>query len=148
MTAGVRVSPCVGAGSPTCNDGGRGKTLYSERLRPQPGRTGWGRQSNITCLSLHRDGDWLGEFKRQLTLGRESGYVLFVLCVRFALGLSIVFGIVFGLVFRGLGHRVGFQLVEFSAEFDRSESYLHFFVLDLDNAADHFRALGDHGLSL
>src|SRR6266404_3454238 len=103
------------------------------------------RQSKTACLSFHRNGDGLGELKRQLTLGREGGYVLYV---RLALRLSSVFGTVFGLVFRGLRHRVGFQLVGFSVEFDRSECYLHFFVLDLDDAADHFRALGNHGLSL
>src|SRR6266436_451655 len=61
---------------------------------------------------------------------------------------STVFGIIFGLVFHGLRHRVGFQLVGFSVELDRSESYLHFLALDLDHTADHFRALGNHGLSL
>ena len=69
------------------------------------------RQSKTACLSLHGNGDGLGELKRQLTLGREGGYVL---CVRLALGLSTVFGIVFGLVFCGLRHRVGLQLVGFS----------------------------------
>src|SRR5713226_4484330 len=115
---------------------------------PQPARLGWGPQSKTTCLSFHRNGYRFGELKRQVTLGRERGYVLFILCIRFALRLSTVFGIVFGLVFRGLSHRVGFQLVGFSAEFDRSESYLQFFLLDGNDAADHFRALGNHGLSL
>src|SRR5882724_4988769 len=100
------------------------------------------RQLKTTRLSFHRNDDGLGELKRQSTLGRERSYVLFVLC------LSTVFGIVFGLVFRGLSHRVGFQLVGFSVELDRSESYLHFLALDLDDAADHFRALGNHGLPL
>src|SRR6266852_4361833 len=103
------------------------------------------RQSKTICLSFHRNGDGLGELKRQLTLGREGSYVP---CVRFPLRRSTVFGAVLGLVFRGLRHRGGFQLVGFSVEFDRSESYLHFFVLDLDDAADHFRALRNHGLSL
>src|SRR6266850_7487030 len=106
------------------------------------------RQLKTTCLSLHRNDDGFGELKRQLTLGRERGYVLFALCVRFPLRRSTVFGIVFGLVFRGLRHRVGFQLVGFSVELDRSESYLHFLALDLDDAADYFRALGDHSLPL
>src|SRR6266478_205842 len=100
------------------------------------------RQSKTSCLSLHRNDDGFGELKRQSTLGRERSYVLFVLC------LSTVFGIVFGLVFCGLRHRVGFQLVGFSVELDRSESYLHFLALDLDDAADHLRALGNHGLPL
>src|SRR5712692_6758328 len=115
---------------------------------PQPARLGWGPQSKTTCLSFHRNGYRFGELKRQVTLGRERGYVLFILCIRFALRLSTVFRIVLGLVFRGLSHRVGFQLVGFSAEFDRSESYLQFFLLDGNDAADHFRALGNHGLSL
>src|SRR6267142_6185907 len=99
-------------------------------------------QSKTSCLSLHRNDDGFGELKRQSTLGRERSYVLFVLC------LSTVFGIVLGLVFRGLSHRVGFQLVGLSVELDRSESYLHFLALDLDDAADHLRALGDHSLPL
>src|SRR3984893_10663595 len=99
-------------------------------------------------LSFHRHANGLGELKRQATLSREGGYALFVLCIRFALRLITVFGIVFALVFRGLRHRVGFQLVGFTVEFHRSERYLQFFVLDLDDAPDHFRSLGNHGLSL
>src|SRR5713226_3728741 len=106
------------------------------------------RQSKTTCLSFHRNGDGLGELKRQLTLGREGGYVLLIHCIRFALPLSTVLGIALGLVFRGLSHRVGFQLVGFSGEFHRSESYLHFFLLDGDDATDNFRALWNHRLSL
>src|SRR5712691_11079036 len=105
------------------------------------------RQSKTTCLSFHRNANGLGELKRQSTLGREGGYVLLFLCIRFALRLRTVFGIVFALVFRGLCHRVGFQLVGFSAQFHRSERYLQFLVLDLDDAPDHFCPFGNHGLS-
>ena len=106
------------------------------------------RQSKTTCLTFHRNANGFGELKRQATLGREGGYALFVLCIRFALRLSTVFGIVFALVFRGLRHRVGFQFVGFSVQFHRSKSYLQFLVLDFDDAPDHFRSLGNHGLSL
>ena len=58
------------------------------------------RQLETTCLSFHRNANGLGELKRQPTLGREGGYVLFVLCIRFALRLGTVFGIIFALVFR------------------------------------------------
>src|SRR6266849_606286 len=99
-------------------------TLDRVDCEPQPGRVGWGPAVKSCLLSFHRNGDGLGEFKRQLTLGREGGYVLFVL-VCFALRRGTVFGAVFGLVLCRLSHRVGFQLVGCSAEFDGSKSYLH-----------------------
>ena len=44
-------------------------------------------------LPFHRDGGWLGELERQLTLGSEKSYVL----VRLGLG---ILGIGFGLALR------------------------------------------------
>src|SRR6266481_4835741 len=98
------------------------------------------RQSKTSCLSFHRNADGLGELKRQATLSREGGYALFVLCIRFALRLVTVFGIVFALVFRGLRHRVGFQLVGFTVEFHRSERYLQFVVLVAGEGLAYCRA--------
>src|SRR5579863_2519782 len=97
-------------------------------------------------LSLYRDDYRLGQLKRELTLGRQERHVL---VDRGLIGAFDVLrgGSIVDLGFRSR-ERIGFQIVGFSLDHNRSERHLDFVLFDLDDAAGYLRALGNHGLAI
>src|SRR5215471_10911543 len=95
-----------------------------------------------------RDGDRLGQLKRQLCLGRQSGIVLLLLLVAALVLSSLAFAIGLSLVFVGWTERVGRQVVGFSVDRDGSENHLQFVVLHGHDAASDVRAFREHGLAV
>jgi len=84
-----------------------------------------------------------------VTLGRECGYALFCpSCPFWPFALALSLGTVFGLgFFSRIAPPSWFPTRRISVEFHRGESRVTFklFVLDLDDAPDHFSRPGNHG---